>query len=279
MICVDTGHNVTCISANHPMTTADFLLQHPVFNLDTARDLLGGDARQRVFHAIEQGRAVKLRRELFATVPIGQDPQKTQPDRYLVMSQVRPGCVLAGHSALELLGMAHSEWTACCAYSHSSRGKFRLRGIAYEVVGHPSQLDDDSSEFGVKQSWRQELPIRHLGPERTLVDGFLRPRLSGGVVELVLSLDGLRLLDLDLVEEVLSRYSLRTLYGAVGWFLERNQRDLFVPDSLLTRLESRVPTSPHYLESSKGRARVMPRWNVLVPTELVTSEEKGAENF
>ena len=114
--------------------------------------------------------------------------------------------------------------------------------------------------------------MQHLQVERCIVDGFDRPRLFGGVVELVKSLDGARLLDLDLLKQLLDLYESRTLFGAVGWLLERNQRALFVSDSILGSLELRRPASPHYLDRKSGNAVLAKRWNVLVPRELAGGE-------
>jgi predicted transcriptional regulator of viral defense system len=272
--CVRTGHNMTITDANHPVSTAEFLGTHPVFNLEVARQQLPGDARQRVAHAVEQGRVVRLRRELFAVVPPGQNPETFQPDQYLVMSHEREDAVLAGHSALELLGQAHSVWNKCVGYSNFGRSKFSIKGFGYEVVGHPTPLGSQSNSLGVLESEHMGMPIRHLGPERSLIDGFHRPRLSGGVTELVLSLDGLRLLNLKLVEELLAIYKQKTLVGAVGWFLSRHQERFFVSDGLLQRLESKVPATPHYLERAAGRSQLVKRWNVFVPLELMRTEEK-----
>jgi hypothetical protein len=41
------------------------------------------------------------------------------------------------------------------------------------------------------------------GPERTLVEGFCRPSLAGGLEKLVRSASGFSTLDLDLLEKVL----------------------------------------------------------------------------
>lgn len=114
--------------------------------------------------------------------------------------------------------------------------------------------------------------VRHLGPERCLVDGFDRPRLFGGVAELVASLDGLPYLDLGLLEETLGIMGSRTLNGAVGWYLERHADDLFVPEATLARLHAGRPASPHYLERRTGGSELVPRWNVLVPRSLLRQE-------
>ena len=276
MLCADTAHDLGIIGATYQMKTEVFLATHPVFSLSTAERLLPGHVRKKVTHAVKTGKVVRLRRGLFASVPPGADPGLVVPDRYLVMVEARPDVVLAGHCALELLGLAHSEWTVCSGYGDSRRTSFEVAGVTYKVVGHPAPIVGPFEELGVDTSYRQGLPVRHLGPERCLVDGFDRPRLFGGIVELVKSLDGLRLLDFALVESLLGRFQSKTLFGGVGWFLERNQRDLFVSPDLLTRLESQVPRGPHYLERRSGTSVWAKRWNVFVPRELVTGEDGDA---
>ena len=61
------------------------------------------------------------------------------------------------------------------------------------------------------------------GPERTLVEGFRRPALAGGVPELIDSARKFPVLDLELLEEVLVRYKVANPGAAVGWFLERHR--------------------------------------------------------
>ena len=264
---------MTCIRAESQVTTQSFLSRYPVFNLEMAREHLPGDARQRIQHAIESGRATALRRGVYAAVPEGVPAGEYFPDRYLVLAASYPDATLAGHAALELLGLAHSEWNSCSAYSEQRRLKFKVRSVEYSLVVPPARLVKTGRlELGVMTSPRGNLKVRHLGTERCIADGFDRPRLFGGVVELAKSLDGARLLDLDLLKQLLDLYESRTLFGAVGWFLDRNQRELFVPDSTLAGLELRRPASPHYLDRKSGNSVLAKRWNVLVPRELAGGE-------
>lgn len=273
MLCAEKTYNRGCICAEYQVNTAEFLATHTVFSLTTALKALDGHARKRVQHAVETGKVVQLRRELYATVPFGSKPQEFAPDRFLVMCQARPDAVLAGHSALELLGLAHSEWLVCSAYSTLRRSTFRVRSVEYKVVVPPSALVKTGQlGLGVTKATRGNLSVQHLQLERCIVDGFDRPRLFGGVVELVKSLDGARLLDLNLLNQLLDLYESRTLFGAVGWFLERNQRALFVSESTLASLELGRPASPHYLDRKSGNAVLAKRWNVLVPRELAGGE-------
>ena len=72
------------------MTTSKFLALHPVFSLDQARAALSGDVRQRIGRAVLQGRVIRLRREIFATVPADRESKSFLPSPYLVMPLERP---------------------------------------------------------------------------------------------------------------------------------------------------------------------------------------------
>jgi hypothetical protein len=106
------------------------------------------------------------------------------------------------------------------------------------------------------------------GPERTLVEGFRRPALAGGLEELVESARGFSTIDLDLLEEVLARYDIANLWAACGWFLERFQASFYVPDEAITRMEHRRPRSPQYLERSRRGGWLASRWNLILPNGL-----------
>jgi hypothetical protein len=111
------------------------------------------------------------------------------------------------------------------------------------------------------------------GPERTLVEGFRRPALAGGLEELVRSASGFPTLDLDLLEEILRRCGVANLWAATGWFLERFQRSFHVPANVLDRIERHRPRSPRYLERNRRGGTFAPRWNLILPQILVKPGE------
>ena len=84
---------------------------------------------------------------------------------------------------------------------------------------------------------------------------------------------GLAVLDLELLWRVLAAYGEKGLFAAVGWFLERQQRALFVPDEFLRRLEKHRPKSPHYLLRGERGGRLARRWNLILPDVLVQPGE------
>ena len=100
--------------------------------------------------------------------------------------------------------------------------------------------------------------------------------LAGGLEELVVSASGFSILDLELLEEILRAYDVSNLWAAVGWFLERFKRTFHVSDETLDRMEFNRPKSPHYLVRSRRGGKLEPRWNLILPDELLRLSEPDA---
>jgi hypothetical protein len=111
------------------------------------------------------------------------------------------------------------------------------------------------------------------GPERTLVEGFRRPGLVGGLGELVASASGFPSLDVELLSAVLRRYSAANLWSATGWFLERYHQHFQVSTRTLARFERRRPGSPQYLDRGSRGGVFISRWNLILPDALAGSGE------
>lgn len=90
-----------------------FLQTHPVFTLRQFRELVGRRAtpastQARIKYHLGRGRLRLVEKGLYAVVPPGVEAKRFTPDRFLVAAALRDDAVLAYHSALELLGHAHS---------------------------------------------------------------------------------------------------------------------------------------------------------------------------
>jgi len=264
-------------------TTEAFLDRHPVF----IRSMFAnahGERRpssalvKRLKYLQATRRVVSLERGLYATVRSGADPKAVSPDPYLVASVLRPNGVFGYHSALTLLGAAHSTWNVVTVLSHRRRRPLVLRTARVEVLPHPAQLvRRGTTDLGVRNVPYLETGLRVTGPERTLVDGFRQLRLVGGLEEFVTSAAGLASLDFELLYSVLGAYDVRVLYAAVGWFLETYRQHFFVPDAFLTRLEEKRPAAPQYLprrtRTERESGRLVSRWNLILPEAVL----RGAE--
>jgi predicted transcriptional regulator of viral defense system len=256
----------------------DFLRRSPVFTLrDLARVANGRQPRrtalERVKYYSATGRVRRLARELYAVVPPGVEPGRFQPDRFLVARALRHEAVLSHHSALELLGAAHSVWNACTAYASGPGRRLSFGSSSVQILRPPAVLGPAWDRLGVEEVHYFGQTLRVTGPERTLVEGFRQPHHVGGLYELVESAAGFAFLRFDVLREVLAAYQQKALWAAVGWFLERHARTFFTAEEQLGLLQSQRPRSPQYLPRSLRGGVFQPRWNLVLPQEVVRGGE------
>jgi len=254
-----------------------YFAQTQVFTLTAFAAALGltqARARERVKYHLERGRLRNVERGLYATVPAGQSAQRFEPDRYLVAVAARPDAIFAYHAALELQGFAHSDWNVCAVFTARRRRALVLGTTEVRFLGHPSILAQGRHErLATRRVERQGKTLLVTGPERTLVEGFRDPEEVGGLSELVESAAGFGVLDLELLARVLDAYGQRSLWAAVGWFLETYRGTFFVPEDFLERLESHKPRSPHYLPRRLRTGVLASRWNLVLPANAVGGRE------
>lgn len=260
-----------------------FFARHPVFTLAQIEAASGGTRRavkERLLRATRQGQVVNLRRNLYAAIPPDSDPATFTPDRFLVLQAVRPDAIFCGHSALELLGVAQSQWNACTAYTTLRRDSFTLGSMRFFATSPPSALATSACTLlGVRRFDRAGVSLRGLGPERVLVEGFRSPRLYGGLGELVASASGLTFLEPEQVVGLLGLFRERRLFAAVGWFLEQYRPDVRFPAGAWEAFLNHRPQQPTYLDRTMGPVRTIARWNLLVPERLLHQEEADAAEF
>lgn len=259
------------------LSTEDFLAGQPVFSLEemaTALRSSRSTALERVKHHLARGRLKRVAKEVYAAVPKGMAPEGFVPDRYLVAAAARPAGVLSHHAALELLGVAHSEWDDCTVLCPQRRATIALDGVRVRFLVHPTALRRTGEErIGIRRTERMGRSIAHTGPERTLVDGFRTPDLVGGLDELVGSAASFGVIDLDLTTRILESFAQRGLWACVGWFLERHQERFFVPDEFLHGLERQRPRSAHYVPRNHRGGVFYRRWNLVLPESLAEGWE------
>jgi predicted transcriptional regulator of viral defense system len=259
--------------------TVEFLATHPVFSLDEAARILappGGRAGtvERLKHYLETGRLKLATRGVYAVVQPGASANRFRPDPILVAAAARPDGIFSHHSALELLGAAHSTWNQCTLYTEQRRRPLVLDGASVRFLEYPGPLHTARHRhLGTRRVERRGRLLETTGPERTLVEGFRRPALTGGLEELVHSASGFTTLDLDLLDAILRRYGIANLWAATGWFLERFQQSFHVPSRVLRRMERHCPRSPQYLERNRRGGTLAPRWNLILPQVLARPGE------
>jgi len=267
------------MNTERKLNVTDFFATHPVFSLDEAVEVLARGGKRagvvdRLKYHLKTGRLKRVTREIYAVVPPVVSVEDFRPDPFLVAKAMHPNGIFSHHSALELLGAAYSVWNQCTLYVARRRRPLLLDGFAVRFLDSPLPMQTGSGkQLGTRRVERQGMLLEVTGPERTLVEGFNRPSLVGGLEELVRSAAGFTTLDLDLLEEVLRRYGLARLWAATGWFLERFQKSFHVPDAFLTRMEERRPRSRVYAERDQRGGTLVRRWNLILPQTLLSLGE------
>jgi hypothetical protein len=247
-----------------------------VFSLDEAMQAFGRHSSKRAAvdylkYYLKTQRLKLVTREIYAVVPPGIDPAKLNPDVFLVAAAVRQDALIAHHGALELLGVAHSMWHEYSVWTQRKRETLSLGNSSIRFISDPYPgWSQNDRLLGTTAVERQGRILRVTGPERTLIEGFRRPADVGGVEELVQSASGFPILDLSLLESLLTIYNTSKLWAAVGWFLELHQKTFYVPDEFFDQCARHKPQSPQYMVRSHRGGVLDKRWNLILPRDMVS---------
>jgi predicted transcriptional regulator of viral defense system len=261
------------------MTLSAFLSTHPVFSFEQAVNTLAPFRNRRAMvdrlkHHVRSGTLKQVSRGVYAVVPRGLSAEKFRPDPFLVGQAIRPDAVFSHHSALELLGVSHTLWKSITLYSSRRRKSLSIDGAKFSVFLNPRQIVvPGGASFGTRKVERFGKLMAVTGPERTLVEGFRRPALVGGLEEFVNSASGFSVLDLDLLQDILGRYQTARVWAAVGWFLERFRREFHVPETILSTCEKHMPSVPQYVERTSRGGTLSKRWNLILPVSISISSD------
>lgn len=265
-----------------PHKTTRFLSAHPVFTraeFAAALDHAPGAATvtSLLGHHLRAGNIKRVSRKVFAAVPAHIPADRWVIDRFAAASKLRADGVLGYHSALELHGIAYSEFNEVQLVSAGRTELVRLPFEACRFVNPPKALAvAGKGDYLTVTIDRQGLPIRVTGVERTVVDVLHRPDVAGGVEEVLQSLGLVRYLDPAKVADYVALLDSRTLASVVGWWLEGRRSALGVSDDVLGRLRARLPRSKHYALGAKpGDAVLIEPWRVLLPTRAVDATFEG----
>lgn len=260
------------------MKLNEFLLRHTVFTVDELDRFLStrGSGKPNTRKSLltyyrNQGRIIPVRRGLYATVPLGSDPESTVVDPYLVAAKMSGDAVLAYHTALEFHGKAYSVYTMLHYVSARKSLPLRFQGHEFRRAPVPHLLRKKGREmFGVTLRKRSGVEVRVTNLERTFVDVLDRPDLTGSWEEIWRSLESLEFFDLDQVIEYVLLLENATTAAKVGFFLEQHKQALMVDDAHLNQLRDLRPRQPHYFVRGKRKGcQWIKEWNLMMPTEIL----------
>jgi len=136
-------------------------------------------SRRIVSYWASRGWLVRVRRGLYATVPLGAiSPAERREDPWVIANMVFEPCYIGGWSACEHWGLADQIFRDIVVFTSSKirRRKNEIQGTVY-IVRH---IEKDKI-FGIKPVWRGQHKILVSDPSRTLVDILNEPYLGGGI--------------------------------------------------------------------------------------------------
>src|SRR3990167_10470552 len=124
-----------------------FLRKNPVFTYDAFARAVSGDHERNentikalLAHHIQQGHIVRVRRRLFAAIPVGANSETYPINPYLIAGYATPDAVVAYHSALSFYQMAYSASYRFTYLTQQQSSRFDFRSESYEGVRFPVSL-------------------------------------------------------------------------------------------------------------------------------------------
>ena len=260
------------------MHLGHFFSRHPIFTtnevakyLSTNRSANPVTRNSLLNYHEKRGRILRVRRGLYAVVPLGTDVSDAVVDPFLVTAKLTNDAVLAYHTALAFHGKAYSVHRRYEYLTSTAAQPLQFRSYEFYPVRFPKALEStQQTQFGVTTAERAGISIRVTGLERTLVDVLDRPALGGGWEEVWRSLESVEFFDLDQVIAYALLLNNATTVAKVGFYLEQHRETLMVEASHLARLREHRPKEPHYAEPKKRRGgKFVADWNLVVPEALI----------
>jgi predicted transcriptional regulator of viral defense system len=265
------------------LISAPFFSAHPVFSRAEYAAAVGRRPQDKVVTAmltqhLQAGNIRRVARGVFASVPKHADAREWSVDRFLAASRLRRGGVIAYHSALELHGCAYTEGHDVQVIAPGEPGVFEAVGFTCRFVKPPRGFAqrDGASADGVTAVDRLGLEVSVTTIERTIADLFDRYDLAGDAEELFNSLDLVARVDAAALARYARALGNATAAGALGSWLEREQKRLGVPDAALEALRTLAPSQARYaLGTKSGEGRTAKGWNVILPIDVIERRFEG----
>lgn len=224
-------------------------------------------ARRLLAYFAERGWLVRIRRGLYAPVPLDAAvPSQWREDPWLVALRTFEPCYIGGWTASEHWHLTEQIFRGIVVFTAR-----RVRAVATEIHGISFRVRPTREElmFGVRKVWRRHLPVLVSDPSRTIVDILNEPSTGGGIRHVA---DVLRAyFESDHRDDnALVSYGIRlgnaTVFKRLGYLSERLGIDApaVIEASLTHRSKGITLLDP----SVNRRGSISRRWNLSVNASL-----------
>lgn len=212
----------------------------------------------------EKGFLQKIKRGVYAVVPPDALGKEYSPDKFLVGGKLKKNYYISHHSALELHGLAESIFNIVYITSNTYSQPLNHRNITYKFV-------TTKYFFGIEETQYKGETLEISDIEKTFLDCIRRIKYTGGLEELIKSLQGIPDMDYKKIWNYLKKFDETFLYHKAGFFLEFLD-NLSPPSSVLRKIQQNKGKRVYYLYG-KENCVYKKKWNLMMPKnfkELVT---------
>lgn len=250
-----------------------FFFEHKIFTFEEFTREMGNPAAtcQVMLHQhLKSGNIVRIKKELYAAIPVGANPERYPVDPYAIISMLAPDALISYHSALQFLGLAYSLHFQYVFQSTKNIRCFQFRQDRFKVSQYPKALPEAKHLIFTDLIDHHGFNVHVTQVERTLVDALDRINLSGGLEEVWRSLANIEKVNPDKIYEYALLLGSATTIAKVGFYLRLHQQALDVDEHYFINLKKHLPKSIHYLDRQKRHdGKFIKEWRLIVPKELI----------
>ena len=221
------------------------------------------DAAKLLSRWVEQGWMTRLRRGLYARVPLEALGQVAElPNAWVLVPRLFAPGYVGGWSAAEYWDLTEQIFRSLCVLTAGPvrRKEQSVSGIAITLKCIPEE-----AVFGTRTVWEGRVRILVSDPHRTIVDMMDDPALGGGIQHTADCLS--RYLQRDdrdpgKLVEYGDRLGRGTIFKRLGFLLERDGR---VEQEIVEACASRLTSGYSMLDPGQSCPKIIRRWRLRVP--------------
>jgi predicted transcriptional regulator of viral defense system len=221
---------------------------------------------QELTRLAKRGYLQKIKRGLYAIVPVEFIGKSYQPDKFVVASRITEPYAISYYSALELHGKSQSAFNRIYVSSPNRILSFQHQGIEYKGVL-------TKALFGATAIVHDGQVIKVMDIERTIIDCLSRPDLVGGVDEFIRSLEGLSGVNTQRLLEYLAKFDDKSLYAKTGFLLRLFADDWKIQTEVFESIQKHIGLTKYYFprQLARGTGELVKEWNLIVPKYLINN--------
>lgn len=211
-----------------------------------------------------QGYLDKIRRGLYAVIPVQSRPNAGPVNPYLVAAKLAAPYVLSYHTGLELHGVAQSTFYRVFVATPHRFAPLEHQGVTYQAVqAHEREVREAATEVTV-----EDQPVALASREWTVAHCALRLKFAGGLEEVLRSVRKFASLDPSRLHAAARTLGRKVLLNRLGFILDHFGEKWDVSNGDLELFRAGMSTDPSYFGAKPGNARYVKDWNLLVPHNL-----------